>query len=57
LRRGRPPFIGGEEGMFHGICFDPLINAPNRPQNHHIGALNLGGTYGTDVGKAVRGNT
>ena len=54
MRRGRPPFIGGEEGMFYGICFDPLINAPNHPQNRHLGALNLADTLTTDVGKAVR---
>jgi hypothetical protein len=57
MRRGRPPFIHGEEGMFHEICFDPLINAPNRPQNHHLGVLNLASTYGTNMGKAVGGNT
>ena len=56
LNEGEAPFIGGEEGMFHGICFDPLINAPNRPQTRHLGALNLADTLTTDVGKAVRGS-
>jgi hypothetical protein len=43
--------------MFHEICFDPLINAPNRPQNQHLGVLNLASTYGTNMGKVVGGNT
>ena len=42
--------------MFYGICFDPLINAPNRPQNRHLGALNYVDTLTTDIGKAMRGS-
>ena len=52
MRRGWPPFIGGEEGVL-GKCFIPSWKAPNQPLNRYLGALNLDNTMGTDVGKAV----
>jgi hypothetical protein len=51
-RRGWPPFIGGGEGVL-GKCLLSSWKAPN----HHLGALNLADTLGTDVGKASSDNT
>jgi len=49
MRRGRPSFIGGEEGLILWNMLDPFINVPN----HHSRCTEPGRHLDTDIGKAV----
>ena len=52
MRRGEPPFIGGEEGLIPWNMLDPLISAPHSRR----GMLHLEQNPWTAFGTSIRGS-